>query len=48
MTMCTIFNKLQSKVDVSYVDEILIILNNALNTRTWSGKVSFHAYETLF
>ncbi len=40
VTLCTILNKLQSKIENGHMDEILNIILLALNTRTWSGKVS--------
>ncbi len=36
----TVFNKLQSKVEAVYIDDILAILNSAVNVRAWSGKVT--------
>ena len=38
-SLSTIFNKLQSKIEPVYVDEILDILNTAATQRIWSGKV---------
>lgn len=37
-TICTIFNKLQSKIELDIVNELLKMLNFALSARLWSGK----------
>jgi proteasome component ECM29 len=38
MSICTIAVKLQSNIDDQYLNELLMLLNSSLNTRTWSGK----------
>jgi len=38
--ICAICNKLQSKIEIDSLNEILAILKSALNTRTWNGKVA--------
>jgi hypothetical protein len=40
VALCTILNKLQSKIEHYHAEQILHILLLALNTRTWAGKVS--------
>jgi hypothetical protein len=39
LAICTICNKLQSNIDMNYLNDLLEMLINALNTRTWNGKV---------
>lgn len=43
-TICTITTKLQSHIEKVYLDELLKMLISALNTRTWSGKVTLELF----
>ena len=39
IAICTICSRLQSNIELQYLNEILSMLISALNTRTWLGKV---------
>ena len=39
LSINTICTKLQSNIELLYLNALILMLNNALNTRTWTGKV---------
>ena len=44
LSITTICTKLQSNIELEHLNLLIQMLNNALNTRTWTGKVKsyFH------
>lgn len=39
LAICTICSKLQSNIEVQYINQLLDMIISALSTRTWQGKV---------
>ena len=47
LAICTICTKLQSNIELEFLNELLQMFLGALNTRTWNGKVRICRYKNI-